>query len=420
MIKRKLFTDLVSHLSQEEISIIIGPRQSGKTTVMEMLREHLDKRGERTLYLNLDIEWDRPHFDSQLALLRKIELELSKQRGYVFIDEIQRKENAGLFLKGLFDLRLPYKFIVSGSGSLELKEKIHESLIGRKRLFELTTITFDEFIHHKTEYRYKENLAGFLEIERDKAQQLLMEYMNFGGYPRVVLASEQTEKIQIIDEIYRSVLEKDIAYLLKVDKTDAFSALIKVLSSQIGKPISYAELSSTLNISYQTVKKYLWYSQKIFLLDLISPYARNVRKEITKSPVPYFWDLGLRNYALGVFGHLGSPSECGFIFENLAFLLLKEQAKLGTTKVNFWRTRDRAEVDFILESGRKVVPIEVKYKSLKKEEIPRSLRSFIEKYSPDEAYVINLDYKNKLKINKTTLFFLPYYELLYKKLVPEF
>lgn len=420
MIKRKLFTDLVSHLSQEEISIIIGPRQSGKTTVMEMLREHLDKRGERTLYLNLDIEWDRPHFDSQLALLRKIELELSKQRGYVFIDEIQRKENAGLFLKGLFDLRLPYKFVVSGSGSLELKEKIHESLIGRKRLFELTTITFDEFIHHKTEYRYKENLAGFLEIERDKAQQLLMEYMNFGGYPRVVLASEQTEKIQIIDEIYRSVLEKDIAYLLKVDKTDAFSALIKVLSSQIGNPISYAELSSTLNISYQTVKKYLWYSQKIFLLDLISPYARNVRKEITKSPVPYFWDLGLRNYALGVFGHLGSPSECGFIFENLAFLLLKEQAKLGTTKVNFWRTRGRAEVDFILESGRKVVPIEVKYKSLKKEEIPRSLRSFIEKYSPDEAYVINLDYKNKLKINKTTLFFLPYYELLYKKLVPEF
>jgi len=420
MIKRKLFTDLKSHLSQKEISIIIGPRQSGKTTLMEMLREHLDKKGERTLYLNLDVEWDRPHFDSQSALLRKIELELSKHRGYVFIDEIQRKENAGLFLKGLFDLRLPYKFIVSGSGSLELKEKIHESLVGRKRLFELTTITFDEFINHKTDYKYKENLAGFLEIEKDKTQQLLMEYMNFGGYPRVVLASQQTEKVQIIDEIYRSVLEKDIAYLLKVDKTDAFSALIKVLSSQIGNLISYSELSSTLNISYQTVKKYLWYSQKIFLLDLISPYARNVRKEITKSPVPYFWDLGLRNYALGIFGHLGSPSECGFIFENLVFLLLKEQVKLGTTKVNFWRTRDKAEVDFILESGRKVVPVEVKYKSLRKEEIPRSLRSFIEKYSPDEGYVINLDYKNKLKINKTTLFFLPYYELLYKKLVPKF
>ena len=420
MIERNLFTELVSHLSQNEISIIIGPRQCGKTTLMEMLREHLDKRGERTLYLNLDIEWDRPHFDSQAALVRKIELELSRQRGYVFIDEMQRKENAGLFLKGLFDAKLPYKFIVSGSGSLELKEKIHESLVGRKRLFELTTITFDEFIHHKTDYKYKENFAGFVEIEKDRTRQLLIEYMNFGGYPRVVLASEQTEKVRMIDEIYRSVLEKDIGYLLKVDKTDAFSTLIKILSSQIGNLINYSELSSTLNISYQTVKKYLWYSQKIFLLELISPYARNVRKEITKSPVPYFWDLGLRNYALGIFGHIDSPSEGGFIFENLVFLLLKEQAKLGTTKLNFWRTKDKAEVDFIMESGRNVVPIEVKYKSLRKEEIPRSLRSFIEKYSPDEAYIINLDYKNKVKINKTTLFFFPYYELLYKNLAPKF
>jgi len=416
MIERKLFSDLVNHLNQKEISIIIGPRQSGKTTLMDMLREHLDKRGERTLYLNLDIEWDRPHFDSQSALLQKIELELGKERGYVFIDEIQQKENAGLFLKGLFDLKLPYKLIVSGSGSLELKEKIHESLVGRKRLFELTTITFDEFVHHKTGYKYKGNLAGFLEIEKDKTHQLLMEYMNFGGYPRVVLASEQKEKIRIIDEIYRSILEKDIAYLLKVDKTEAFSALIKVLSSQIGNLINYSELSSTLNISYQTVKKYLWYSQKTFLLDIISPYARNVRKEITKSPVPYFWDLGLRNYALGIFGHLGSPSECGFIFENLVFLLLREKIRLEATKLNFWRTKDKAEVDFILERGRNVVPIEVKYKSLKKQEISRSFRSFIEKYSPDKAYIVNLDYNNTLKINKTTLFFLPYYELLYKKI----
>ena len=416
MIERKIFSDLVNHLPQKEISIIIGPRQSGKTTLMDMLRESLDKKGERTLYLNLDIEWDRPHFESQLAFIRKIELELGKERGYVFIDEIQQKENAGLFLKGLFDLKLPYKFIVSGSGSLELKEKIHESLVGRKRLFELTTIAFDEFVHYKTDYKYKKNLAGFLAIEKDKTNQLLMEYMNFGGYPRVVLASEQKEKIRIIDEIYRSILEKDIAYLLKVDKTEAFSALIKVLASQIGNLMNYSELSSILNISYQTVKKYLWYSQKTFLLDIVSPYARNVRKEITKSPVPYFWDLGLRNYALGIFGHLGSPSECGFIFENLVFLLLREKIRIEATKLNFWRTKDKAEVDFILERGRNVVPIEVKYKSLKKQEISRSFRSFIEKYSPDKAYIVNLDYSNTFKINKTTLFFLPYYELLYKKI----
>ena len=156
MIKRTLFSELVDHLPQKEMSLIIGPRQAGKTTLMEMLREYLDKSGERTLFLNLDIEWDRPHFESQAALIKKIELEIGHQHGYVFIDEIQRKEDAGLFLKGLSDLKLPYKFILSGSGSLELKQKIHESLIGRKRLFELSTVSFEEFINHRTDYRYED------------------------------------------------------------------------------------------------------------------------------------------------------------------------------------------------------------------------------------------------------------------------
>ena len=123
-IERKIFSDLIKHLQKREISLIIGPRQSGKTTLLELLKAHLDKKEERTLYLNLDVEWDRPHFESHAAFINKIELEMSKRRGFILIDEIQRKENAGLFLKGLFDLKLPYKFIVSGSGSLELKEKI--------------------------------------------------------------------------------------------------------------------------------------------------------------------------------------------------------------------------------------------------------------------------------------------------------
>jgi energy-coupling factor transporter ATP-binding protein EcfA2 len=122
MIKRKLFSELVDHLPQKEMSLIIGPRQAGKTTLMEMLKQHLDKSGERALFLNLDIEWDRPHFESQAALLRKIELELGQQKSYVFIDEI-----------------------------------------------------------------------------------------------------------------YRSILEKDIAYLLRLDKPDVFSALIKMLTGQVGQ-----------------------------------------------------------------------------------------------------------------------------------------------------------------------------------------
>ena len=412
MIKRKLFSELVDHLPKKEMSLIIGPRQAGKTTLMEMLKEYLDKSDERTLFLNLDIEWDRPHFDSQAALIKKIELEIGRQHGYVFIDEIQRKDDAGLFLKGLSDLKLPYKFILSGSGSLELKQKIHESLVGRKRLFELSTVTFEEFVNHRTDYRYEESLVDFLAIETDRAQQLLSEYMQFGGYPRIVMATEHSEKLFLIDEIFRSVLEKDIAYLLKLNKPDVFSALIKVLAGQVGQLMNYTELASTLNVSFATVKKYLWYAQKIFFIELIAPYARNVRKEISKSPVPYFWDLGLRNFSLGLFGHLESPFEKGFVFENFIFLLLRQKLRFKAAKLNYWRTKDKAEVDFVIEAGQRLIPVEVKYKHLKQDKVPAPLRSFIDKYNPEQAYIINLDLSKTLKIKKTTLFFMPFHELL--------
>ena len=104
MIKRKLLDEIKSHIPQKEISFIVGPRQAGKTTLMLLLKDYLEGKSESTLYLNLDIEQDKKFFASQSNLIKKIELELGKQRGYVFIDEIQRKENAGLFLKGILEL----------------------------------------------------------------------------------------------------------------------------------------------------------------------------------------------------------------------------------------------------------------------------------------------------------------------------
>jgi len=414
MIQRSIYPHLVDHLAKKEISLITGPRQSGKTTLMLWLKGELDQKGEPTLFLNLDVEWDRPHLESQAALIRKLELELGKKGGFVFVDEIQRKEDAGRFLKGLYDLNLPYKFIVSGSGSLELKERIHESLVGRKRLFELNTLTFEEFFNYKTASRYHENLAAFFEIEKERAHHLLMEYLNFGGYPRVVLEDRQDEKVRVIDDIYRSVLERDVAYLLKVEKTEAFNRLIKVLAGQIGNLINYKELSSTLGTSFQTVKKYLWYAQKIFLLNLVTPYSRNVRKEITQSPVAYFGDLGLRNYALGIFGTVASPAECGFLFQNLVFLILSSIRHPGLTTLHFWRTKDKAEVDFIVEKGEALIPVEVKFKALTDVEMPRSLLSFCERYQPAEAHVVNLALKKTTKVGKTRVHFIPYWELLGK------
>ncbi len=391
---------------------MVGPRQSGKTTLMFLLKDVLEKKGEKCVYLNLDIEADKKHFQSQEALLNKISLEVGKGKAYVFIDEIQRKENAGLFLKGLYDMALLYKFIISGSGSVELKEKIHESLAGRKRLFELSTLSFKEFVDFKTGYKYEGKLDEFYKIETDKTRQYLYEYLNFGGYPRVVLEETLAEKIKIISELYQSYIERDIVYLLNVQKTDDFTRLVKILASQVGELLNITELSSTLGLSISTVKNYLWYLEKTYITYRVTPFYKNVRKEITKSPVIYFSDLGLRNYANGTYGNLSNSAEMGFLFQNFIANELIMKLKQTPRDLHFWRTKDQAEVDFVLTSGDKVLPVEVKFKDLKNPEVSRSLRNFISKYSPKEAIIVHLGKESDATVGDTLVKLLPFYRVV--------
>lgn len=416
MIKRAIFNDLKEHLSQKEITFIVGPRQAGKTTIMMFLKDFLEKNGDKTLFLNLDIERDKAVFLSQENLIRKIELEVGSKKAYVFIDEIQRKENAGIFLKGIYDMNLPYKFIVSGSGSVELKEKIQESLVGRKRIFELNTLNFLEFVNFKTDYKYEHKIAEFFEVEKEKTLDLLNEYLNFGGYPRAVLEKRQEDKIRVLNEIYQSYLEKDISYLLGIKKTENLTHLLKIVASQIGSLTNFSEISNTLGISVKTVKNYLFYLEKTFILKKITPYFKNIRKEITKAPVFYFCDLGLRNFILDKFNV--SLENSGFIFENFIYLILQEKIQFSSSHIHFWRTKDGSEVDFVIDKGESVIPIEVKARKIKEVKLPRSFKNFINRYRPKKAFLVNLELKEKINFEKigTDVYFIPFYDLQIKNL----
>ena len=407
-IKRTAYDYILDHLSAKEITLITGPRQAGKTTIMEALKSELDKKGEKTLFLSLDFENDAVYFKSQISLIDKINLETGgKDRAFVFIDEIQRKENAGLFLKGIYDMHLPYKFIVSGSGSLELKEKIHESLAGRKQIFEVDPLSFKEFVNFKTNYKYADRLSDYFKIEKETAKKLLLEYLNYGGYPRVVIEETFAKKAGIMNEIFQSYIEKDISYLLKVEKIDAFKNLIRILASQSGKLININELSATLGISAPTIKNYIAYAEKTFILRLVTPFYRNIRSEITKSPAVYFNDLGLRDFSIGQFGNIDYFDSAGFIFQNFVFNVLYDKYRYGNSSIHFWRSKDGGEVDFVIDKGNEIIPAEVKSSELKKPVITRSFRSFIEKYNPKEAWIINLSLNFETVYKDTKIKFIP-------------
>lgn len=411
LVKRTILTDIREHLDKPEISLIVGPRQAGKTTIMVHLKDELVNRGEKVLFLNLDLESDRQYFVSQNALINKITLTFGNKKGFVFIDEIQRKEDAGIFLKGIYDLGLPHKFIISGSGSIELKEKIHESLAGRKRMFAVNPISLLEFIRYKTDYQYEEREDLFFSVEAKLANELLEEYLNFGGYPRVILSKTLDEKQYIIDEIFRSYIDRDIAHFLHVEKIDAFSKMIRLLANSIGQMSNYTTIGNTVGIAAATLQNYLWYAEHTFSIRRIVPYFRTAEKEISKSPTFYFYDIGLRNYATGMFGRIHQPTDASFVFENLICSIISDIHISRGGEVHFWRTKDKADVDFVVDFGSSILPIEVKYKTLEKPQIEKSLRNFIERYHPIRAIVVNRSLRDRMQVGSTTIEFMTAFDL---------
>ena len=401
LIKRQIYKQIEDHLNKKEISLVIGPRQSGKTTIINELRLEAIRKGIKTVYLNLDLFENLNYFDSQLKLIKFLELEIG-DKGIVFIDEIQRLNNAGLFLKGIYDMNLNYKFVVTGSGSMELKEKISESLMGRKRVFEVYTLNFEEFVNFKTDYKYENNINELLEIKKEAVFNMLSEYLLFGGYPKVVLAKTVVEKRKEIEEIFRSYIEKDAVGLLNLEKSNEYSDLLRLISAYSGGLVDYSNLSKTIGINHRTVKKYLWYLEKTYIVDKVRPFSRNKKLEISKAPIYYFLDLGLRSFINGSFEWKNleeKPFETGYLFQNFVFLRLKSaiNEKNLNWEICFWRTKSGQEIDFVVNGVSKVMPVEVKF-SRNFEKIPLGLVNFCKKYKGvEKAFVINL-WGNKVKI----------------------
>ena len=273
----------------------------------------------------------------------------------------------------------------------------------------MSSVTFSEFVNYKTNNKYKNRLQRFFEIETSKTKLYLDEYIRYGGYPAVIATTKSSRKKEIMDEIFTSYVSKDISYLLDVRHPDKFVRMLQLLSVQAGSIMNYSQLASDVGVRVETFKNYLWYAEQTFIINIVSPFFTNRKKEITKSPTVYFNDIGLCNYLRG---SIDNSRIEGMIFQNFVFLLLKQIYQKPLAKINFWRSKEKAEVDFIVHKDNEIIPVEVKYSELKKETISPSFRSFIQKYSPKTAFLVNLSLNSQIKLGDTEVKFIPFWKLL--------
>lgn len=413
-IHRELEKEIKPFLKRKEILGIIGARQVGKTTFLEYLLSELKKRKKKAEFLTFEKE-------KNLALFENIEdfKDYYRDCETLIIDEFHYAKEGGKKLKYLFDAT-KIKFIISGSSSLELTFETGKYLVGRMLKFLLYPFSFREFLSAKDKRLFYlltsrfpdifsskiENQKNFGKEINSRLQKYFEEYLVFGGYPAVVLAKTQKEKIKILEGILENYLLKDIKALLNLKTQRELLKISEFLATQMGNLLNYKELSNASNLKYKEVLRYLEILENTFIVNLLRPFYRNPRTELVKTAKAYFMDTGFRNYFLADFKEFQKRSDIGELVENFAFSSLRRK---GFSKINFWRTKSKAEVDFVIQKQGEIIPVEVKY-SLKPS-VGKSFYSFIEKFSPKKGYILTKGFYGTQKIKRTKIYFMPVYYL---------
>jgi predicted AAA+ superfamily ATPase len=363
---REILQAILDNLDNRKILGLIGSRQVGKSSLLYLTIRHLLENNVKVnniFYFNLDDRKLHELFENVPEFLHFLGGSTTEKK-YVILDEIQRLPNPGLFLKEIYDLHLNFKIIYSGSSQLEIKSRLKEFLVGRARQLEIHRLSFNEYL------RFKAPITK---------RQALEETLIYGAYPEVVLENRFIEKKLSIKDIYQSYVEKDLVDFLKVDNPQVFNNLLALLANQSGCLLSLDSLAKSLRISRKEVDEYITILEKTFIIKRIYPFYKNYKKEITKTPKIYFMDLGLRNFIINNFNDLSLRNDKGELFENFVLLEMLKSDHYSLNKVNFWRTTNQTEIDFIAAKESGTEAIEVKWDKMKP---PKSFQT-IKQYYPD-------------------------------------
>jgi predicted AAA+ superfamily ATPase len=357
--KRKIFNDLLQQISGKEYILITGARQVGKTTLLKQIAIHLKEQNREHYLVTFEdpgiLQAINEHPENIFKYFHRTGPDPSGEKTYLLVDEVQLAANPSNFLKLLYDLHHEWlKVIATGSSAFYLDTKFKDSLAGRKRIFELYPLDFVEFLEFTGhlelagEYQQMHEQPGYISLKYRILEKLFDEYLVYGGYPAVVLEKDYYEKKLILKDLVKTYLKRDVFDAHDSDYLKV-SQLLKVLAFQTGQLVNVNELSRTLKFALPTINNYLYILQKCYHIQLIQPYFRNIRNEITRMPKVFFHDMGLRNSLMDLWEPVRNRPDSDQSIENAAFIKLRQI--FGTENIRFWRTASNNEIDFIIIDG---------------------------------------------------------------------
>ena len=336
---RSIYPALLDHLQQKQITVLTGMRRTGKTTLLKQLMSDstitqkyyfdLERMDNRTLF-------SEPNYETIIYALTQQGADF-KNSVLIAIDEIQLVPNLPSVLKYLYDT-YSIKFIVTGSSAYYMKNMFSESLAGRKKLFEIYPLSFTELLSFNgltINARPLENAGIFVRSEYERLKNYYETYINFGGFPEVVLSSSIANKKDMIQDIISSYINFDIALLSDIRNPANLYKLIKLLAVRIGTKLDIAKLTSLMGISRPTIENYLDLLEQSYLIRTIPVLSYSPNREISKARKVYFLDNGIAS--------VSAEAGSGALFENAVFNQLLHHGNIA-----YYQLKTGREIDFIL------------------------------------------------------------------------
>lgn len=386
-IKRDAEKLLKKFAAQYPVVTITGPRQSGKTTICQ-------KTFPEKKYVSLeDIDYRDFAENDPRAFL-------SEYSGGVIIDEIQRVPTLLSYIQGIVDRNQQKgEFILTGSSQFELSAGISQSLAGRTALLKLFPFSYTEI--------YKKSGSDRSWLDR---------VLYTGFYPRIF--KDELDPTDSLSAYIQTYVERDVRMFSEIRNLKTFRTFLRLCAARTGQLLNYNSLSNDCGVSVPTIKSWVSILEQSYLIFLLEPFHSNIKKRLIKTPKIYFYDVGLCAYLNGAkkSEHISSLPNRGSLFENFVIAEMLKMNYHNNLKYNFnfFRNKTGIEVDTVLNTGMKIMPIEIKSAFTFNDSLADNLEYFSQFHDNEKIGVVIYAGKSQTRTRYYAFNYEDFFKMLYK------